>query len=103
VHAAAAPVAHAAPAPDVSRLPVIAAGSAVHAASSPPADGVAATPPALATAIDPVCHMTVTIATARHVGTWDGRTWYFCNPRCKDKFLADPARYLDAASAGAAR
>jgi len=47
--------------------------------------------------------MTVTIATARHVGTWDGRTWYFCNPRCKDKFLADPARYLDAASAGAAR
>ncbi|TMQ03702.1 MAG: YHS domain-containing protein [Deltaproteobacteria bacterium] len=55
------------------------------------------------TAIDPVCHMTVTIATARHVGTWDGRTWYFCNPRCKDKFLADPGRYLEPPSAGAAR
>ncbi|HMG24635.1 MAG TPA: YHS domain-containing protein, partial [Kofleriaceae bacterium] len=55
------------------------------------------------TAIDPVCHMTVTIATARHVGAWDGRTWYFCNPRCKDKFLADPGRYLEAPSAGAAR
>jgi xanthine dehydrogenase accessory factor len=60
-------------------------------------------PPGPVTAIDPVCHMTVTIATARHVGTWDGRTWYFCNPRCKDKFLADPARFLDAPSAGAAR
>jgi xanthine dehydrogenase accessory factor len=54
------------------------------------------------TAIDPVCHMTVTVATARHIGTWDGRTWYFCNPRCKDKFLADPARYLEPSS-GAAR
>jgi xanthine dehydrogenase accessory factor len=55
------------------------------------------------TAIDPVCHMTVTVATARHVGTWDGRTWYFCNPRCKDKFLADPSRYLEPSSSGAAR
>jgi xanthine dehydrogenase accessory factor len=78
-----------------------------HAAASPaasiPASISAPAPAAPVTAIDPVCHMTVTIATARHVGTWDGRTWYFCNPRCKDKFLADPARYLDAASAGAAR
>jgi xanthine dehydrogenase accessory factor len=54
-------------------------------------------------AIDPVCHMTVTIATARHTDTWDGRTWYFCNPRCKDKFLADPQRYLELQSTGAAR
>ena len=56
-----------------------------------------------AVAIDPVCHMKVTIATARHVGAWDGRTWYFCNPRCKDKFLAEPTKFLDApASTGAA-
>jgi xanthine dehydrogenase accessory factor len=55
------------------------------------------------TAIDPVCHMTVTVATARHVATWDGRTWYFCNPRCKDRFLAEPARYLDTSSTGATR
>jgi xanthine dehydrogenase accessory factor len=62
--------------------------------------------PALAialTAIDPVCHMTVTVASARHTGTWDGRTWYFCNPRCKDKFLAEPVRYLAPPSTGAAR
>jgi xanthine dehydrogenase accessory factor len=63
----------------------------------------AASPAAPTTAVDPVCHMTVTIATARHVGTWDGRTWYFCNPRCKDKFLADPGRYLEGQSTGAAR
>jgi xanthine dehydrogenase accessory factor len=95
-----APVAAHAPAPGGRpRLPMIAASPA----AAPPADGAAPAPAAPTTAIDPVCHMTVTIATARHVGTWDGRTWYFCNPRCKDKFLADPARYLDAASAGAAR
>jgi Cu+-exporting ATPase len=47
--------------------------------------------------------MTVTIATARHTGTWDGRTWYFCNPRCKDKFLAEPQRHLAPPSTGAAR
>jgi len=81
-----------------------------HAAARAPGDlAVVAAPPeppASArplTAIDPVCHMTVTIATARHVGQWDGRPWYFCNPRCKDKFLADPARYLDVPSTGAAR
>jgi xanthine dehydrogenase accessory factor len=62
-----------------------------------------AAPAAPATAIDPVCHMTVTVATARHVATWSDRTWYFCNPRCKDKFLADPARYLEPASSGALR
>ncbi len=62
-----------------------------------------AAPGAPISAIDPVCHMTVTIATARHTGTWDGRTWYFCNPRCKDKFLADPERYLESSSTGAAR
>ena len=108
---AAAPVARAAAAavatpspPGATRLPVIAVGPAVAPAPVPPADpGAALGPSAPATAIDPVCHMTVTIATARHLGTWDGRTWYFCNPRCKDKFLADPARYLDTASAGAAR
>jgi xanthine dehydrogenase accessory factor len=79
-----------------------------HAAIAPArttgALAIAADPAATApiTAIDPVCHMTVAIATARHVGTWDSRTWYFCNPRCKDKFLADPARFLEPAASGAA-
>jgi xanthine dehydrogenase accessory factor len=94
----AAPPATAAPVARIV-LPVVAAPATPHAQLTSIAP--VATPPTTAT--DPVCHMTVTIATARHVGTWDGRTWYFCNPRCKDKFLADPARYLDTQSSGATR
>jgi xanthine dehydrogenase accessory factor len=45
--------------------------------------------------IDPVCHMTVTVATARHTAVVDGRTWYFCNPRCREKFIAAPDRYRE--------
>jgi xanthine dehydrogenase accessory factor len=78
------------------------ASHASHASQAHPADDAAPRPVAL-TATDPVCHMTVTVATARHVGTWNGRAWYFCNPRCKDKFLADPEHYLETSSAGAAR
>jgi xanthine dehydrogenase accessory factor len=86
---------HAARAPGELAMPAATAATAAPAA-----------PAALAialTAIDPVCHMTVTVASARHTGTWDGRTWYFCNPRCKDKFLADPPRYLAPPWTGAAR
>jgi Cu+-exporting ATPase len=53
------------------------------------------------TAIDPVCGMSVTIATAKTTHTHAGRTFYFCNPKCKEKFAAEPARYL-AEAAGAA-
>ena len=88
--------------------PVVAAASAEAADAAPAASAaVAAVAPVAPvrplTATDPVCHMTVTVATARHVGTWDGRTWYFCNPRCKDKFLADPQRYLEPQTSGASR
>ncbi|WP_425490126.1 heavy metal translocating P-type ATPase [Dyella telluris] len=43
---------------------------------------------------DPVCGMTVDPATAKHQAGHDGNTFYFCAQRCKDKFVADPARYL---------
>ena len=46
------------------------------------------------TAIDPICGMTVEIATARHQADHAGRTFYFCNLRCREKFLSDPARWL---------
>jgi Cu+-exporting ATPase len=39
--------------------------------------------------------MTVTIAGAKHSFRHDGATHYFCSPRCKEKFSADPPRYLD--------
>ncbi|MDX2055022.1 MAG: heavy metal translocating P-type ATPase [Polyangiaceae bacterium] len=44
---------------------------------------------------DPVCGMTVNPATARggsHL--YEGKTYYFCNPKCKDKFAANPVQYL---------
>jgi xanthine dehydrogenase accessory factor len=47
-----------------------------------------------AEAIDPVCGMTVRIATARHRSDWAGRAVYFCCARCKDVFDADPTRYV---------
>jgi len=48
-----------------------------------------------ATAIDPVCGMTVTIATAKHVSQQDGESVYFCSAGCKTKFEADPEKYKD--------
>ena len=45
--------------------------------------------------IDPVCGMTVNPATARggtHVH--DGQPYYFCNPRCRERFAAEPLKYL---------
>jgi heavy metal translocating P-type ATPase len=46
------------------------------------------------TAKDPVCGMTVDPATAKHSHVHDGTTYYFCAARCREKFAADPARYL---------
>src|SRR5262245_29346746 len=47
-----------------------------------------------ATAIDPVCGMTVKIEGAKHVTEHAGQRYYFCNPKCLAKFTAEPARYL---------
>jgi xanthine dehydrogenase accessory factor len=48
------------------------------------------------TEIDPVCGMSVEVETARHRAEHGGRTFYFCNPRCREKFLAAPDRFLAA-------
>jgi xanthine dehydrogenase accessory factor len=53
------------------------------------------------TEIDPICGMTVVVAGARHTAEHAGRTWYFCNPRCRERFLATPERWA-AAMPGAA-
>ena len=45
-------------------------------------------------AIDPVCGMKVVKATAKHSAVHDGATYYFCNPRCREKFIADPEGVL---------
>ena len=43
---------------------------------------------------DPVCGMAVDPATAKHTAEYDGQTYYFCSGGCREKFAADPARFL---------
>jgi Cu+-exporting ATPase len=51
------------------------------------------------TATDPVCGMKVTVADAKHTTVHEGHTYYFCNPKCLQKFTTEPARYLKPATA----
>ena len=46
------------------------------------------------TARDPVCGMTVAQASAAATFVHEGTTYYFCHVSCRDKFQADPDRYL---------
>ena len=57
--------------------------------------GRGALQPSAAGAIDPVCGMTVDPAAAKG-GSFEhlGVAYHFCNPKCREKFAADPARYL---------
>jgi Cu+-exporting ATPase len=54
-----------------------------------------------ATAIDPVCGMTVTIKPTSLKSEHAGQTHYFCSAKCQTKFNADPAAYLGDKPAGA--
>ncbi len=45
-------------------------------------------------AIDPVCGMTVEIATARYVAAHAGQTYYFCSAGCRRSFEKEPEKYL---------
>ncbi len=47
-----------------------------------------------AKAIDPVCGMTVDPAKTAHHHVHAGTEYHFCNPRCRDRFIADPDKYL---------
>ena len=64
----------------------------------------AAMSPATPTAIDPVCGMEVTPGAARGGSVEHrGATVHFCNPRCREKFVADPERYLPSGGEAPAR
>jgi Cu+-exporting ATPase len=43
---------------------------------------------------DPVCGMTVDPHTAKHRHQHDGHPYYFCSAKCREKFIAEPAKYL---------
>lgn len=44
-------------------------------------------------AIDPVCGMTVDIASAKHMSDFDGQLYYFCAAGCKASFDKNPLDY----------
>lgn len=48
---------------------------------------------AAATAIDPICGMTVEVTSARHTAEHGGQTWYFCCGGCRQRFLAEPEKW----------
>jgi xanthine dehydrogenase accessory factor len=55
------------------------------------------TPPVLE-ARDPVCGMTVEIATAHFTSGYDGTSYYFCSSGCKRSFDKEPQKYVQAES-----
>jgi YHS domain-containing protein len=44
-------------------------------------------------ALDPVCGMQVQVAMAPAQASFDGKPYHFCSDRCRDRFVASPARF----------
>ncbi|MBZ5570136.1 MAG: heavy metal translocating P-type ATPase [Acidobacteriia bacterium] len=66
-------------------------------AARPPAGLVgigAPTPPPAPPERDPVCGMMVNPAHPAGKAEYKGKTYYFCNPRCEQRFRAEPEKYL---------
>jgi xanthine dehydrogenase accessory factor len=53
-----------------------------------------------ATAVDPVCGMTVEIGEGTPSLVHEGQVYYFCCPSCHGRFQREPARFLVGAPAG---
>ena len=51
---------------------------------------------AVATAVDPVCHMDVVMVPSSLHAEVDGQTWWFCCQGCLDRFVANPAAFAPA-------
>lgn len=58
------------------------------------AQAVAVAEQIVAEAIDPVCGMSVEIATARYVSEYNGAKYYFCARQCMNSFNKEPEKYL---------
>ena len=43
---------------------------------------------------DPVCGMSVDPARTPHSAEHDGQSYFFCGTRCRERFIAEPARYV---------
>jgi Cu+-exporting ATPase len=52
--------------------------------------------PAADKAVDPVCGMKVSRSSPKGgTASYRGELYYFCNPKCRQKFEAEPARFLE--------
>jgi P-type Cu+ transporter len=49
--------------------------------------------------LDPVCGMTVDPATAKHRFVYKGQDYFFCSGRCRERFEAEPDKFLQPKSA----
>ncbi|ANY83952.1 copper-translocating P-type ATPase (plasmid) [Microvirga ossetica] len=48
---------------------------------------------------DPVCGMMVDPHTTAHRAQYEGKPYYFCSSGCQSKFMAEPAKYVESATA----
>jgi YHS domain-containing protein len=46
--------------------------------------------------VDPVCNMEFKKEKAKATYEYNGKTYYFCNVNCKDKFVKNPGKYVSA-------
>lgn len=51
-------------------------------------------------AIDPVCRMTVNVATTEYTYVYHGQNYYFCCKGCREAFAKTPEKYMVQAEAG---
>jgi xanthine dehydrogenase accessory factor len=79
-------------APEVA-LSILAEIVQVHA-SAAQRQTPASVPAAATSAVDPVCGMRVTVATARHTTDVEGASYYFCCANCRTTFVKNPEAYL---------
>ena len=49
---------------------------------------------------DPVCGMAVTANSAKAATVYKGQTFYFCSASCRDKFEAEPEKYVAGSAHG---
>ncbi len=57
--------------------------------------GLDISPDQLASTLDPVCKMDMTKIKIADTTMVDGKLYAFCNPGCKEEFLADPGKYMN--------
>jgi YHS domain-containing protein len=57
-------------------------------------EGINISPELLAQKTDPVCGMDMTRTKIADTATVNSKLYAFCNPGCKEEFVADPSKYL---------